>query len=147
MFKEEYPKLAEVKFEVLHVVEYLAQQDLNLKPYPKKVTYHDPCHLGRHVGVYDAPRELINKIPEIQLEEMPATRDRANCCGGGGGLRSGFPEVARSIAERRVDEAKFADELLTACPFCVNNLKIEVEGGEDELPVKDVVELIDELLV
>jgi len=146
MFKEEYPKFADVNFEVLHVVEYLARQDLNLKPYPKKITYHDPCHLGRHVGVYDAPRELIKKIPEAEFEEMPANRERANCCGGGGGLRSGFPDVSASIAGRRVNEAKFADELLTACPFCVNNLKIEVEDGEQELPVKDIVELIDELL-
>ncbi len=147
MFKEEYPKFADVNFEVQHIVEFLADQDLKLKPYPKKVTYHDPCHLGRHVGVYDAPRELINKIPEVQFEEMMAIRERANCCGGGGGVRAGFPEMANSIAERRVEQAKFADELLTACPFCVTNLKIEVEGGEAELPVKDIVELIDELLV
>jgi len=145
MFKEEYPKKLDLGFEVLHITEYLASQDLKLRPVEGVITYHDPCHLGRHCHVYDAPRSVLGKIPGAQFKEMPRNRDTAACCGGGGGVRSVYPELSKEIAARRVDEASFADLLVTTCPFCVNNLKAGASGRPTP-EIIDLVQLVDRLL-
>jgi Fe-S oxidoreductase len=129
----------------LHITEYLAGKKLDLKPYQGVITYHDPCHLGRHCGVYEAPRQVLKIIPEAQFREMPRNRDTAACCGGGGGVRSAYPELSKAIAGRRVDEASFADLLVTTCPFCVNNLKAGADGRPTP-QVIDLVQLVDRLL-
>ena len=144
MFKIEYPKYVEVPFEVLHITEYLAKTDLKLKPMSGVVTYHDPCHLGRHCGVYEPPREVIAKIPGIEFREMDFNRKTSHCCGGGGGVRSAYPEESMDIAGTRLDEASFADVIITTCPFCVNNL--DAAKGDRKIQVRDLVEIIDELL-
>ena len=117
-----------------------------LKEYPKTITYHDPCHLGRHSNEYDAPRKIINMIPNAKFVEMEETKDTARCCGGGGGLRAQFPDISKRIAQKRVKGAEFADLLLTSCPFCVNNLKLGKEVSDTTIEIKDIVELVDELL-
>ena len=144
MFKIEYPKYVDVPFEVLHITEYLARMDLKLKPMSGVVTYHDPCHLGRHCGVYEPPREVIAKIPGIEFKEMDFNRKTSHCCGGGGGVRSAYPEESMDIASTRLDEASFADVIITTCPFCVNNL--DAAKGDRKIQVRDLVEIIDELL-
>jgi len=146
MFKEEYPKYVEVPFKVLHMTEFLAEQELKLKPMKGIVTYHDPCHLGRHSGVYDAPRKVIAKIPEVTFKEMEFTKNLAHCCGGGGGVRSAYPEESKRIASTRVDEALAtgASTIITTCPFCVSNLVLGLDGRDAR--VADLTELIDELL-
>ncbi len=145
MFKLEYPKYVEVPFEVLHITEFLANQDLKLKPLEGKVvTYHDPCHLGRHCGVYEPPREVIAKIPGVDFREMEYNRKTSHCCGGGGGVRSAYPEESMDIASTRLGEADFADIIITTCPFCVNNL--ESAKGDRDIEVRDLVEVIDELM-
>lgn len=145
MFKEEYPKRFELGFEVQHITEYLAGKDLKLRPFKGVVTYHDPCHLGRHCHVYEEPRKVLAMIPGIDLREMPRNRDTAACCGGGGGVRSAYPDLSKAIAQRRVDEASFADMLVTTCPFCVNNLKAGAEGRKSP-EIVDLVQLVDRLL-
>ncbi len=102
MFKEEYPRHVEVPFKVRHVSEYLADKDLKLKELKKKVTYHDPCHLGRHSKVYKAPRSVISKIPGIEFREMLRNSETARCCGGGGGVRIWLP---RTVGEDRREES------------------------------------------
>jgi Fe-S oxidoreductase len=145
MFKIEYPKYVDVPFKVLHITEFLAGQDLKLKPMEGVVaTYHDPCHLGRHCGVYEAPREVIRKIPGLDFREMEYNRATSHCCGGGGGVRSAYPKESMDIAETRLDEASFADVIITTCPFCVNNLASA--KGDRKIEVKDLVEIIDGLL-
>jgi Fe-S oxidoreductase len=144
MFKEEYPKYVDDPFKVLHISEFLASQDLKLKPMKVKATYHDPCHLGRHAKVYDAPRAIIQKIPEIEFKEMASTRETSRCCGGGGGVRSAYPDESKAIAEARLKETSFADMIITTCPFCVNNLRFGM--GDRKTKVVDLVELVDELL-
>lgn len=146
MFKNHYNEFRELKFTPMHITEFLAKRDLPLKELPKTITYHDPCHLGRHAGVYDAPREIIKKIPKADFKEMEFKDETARCCGGGGGLRAGFPDTSKRIAEGRIEQAKFADLLLTSCPFCVNNLTAGKELTESEIEIKDIVELVDELL-
>ena len=146
MFKEEYPKYVDVPFKVQHMTEFLAEQELKLKPMKGVVTYHDPCHLGRHAGVYDAPRQVIAKIPEITFKEMEFNRNVAHCCGGGGGVRSAYPEQSKRIASTRVDEAVAtgAKTIITTCPFCVSNLILG--QGDRDIKVVDLTELIEELL-
>lgn len=146
MFKEEYPKHLEVPFKVRHVSEYLADKDIKLNSLEKKVTYHDPCHLGRHTQVYKAPREVLSKVPGMAFKEMTKNSSEAHCCGGGGGVRSAFPELSAQIAGKRLSEAEFADLLVTTCPFCVNNLRLGKDRTDSKVEVVDLVELIDELL-
>jgi Fe-S oxidoreductase len=145
MFKEEYPKYVDIPFKVLHISEFLASQDLKLKPMKAKATYHDPCHLGRHAKVYDAPRDVIKKIPDLEFKEMANNRDTSRCCGGGGGVRSAYPAESKIMAEARLEEAAFADMIITTCPFCVNNLEFGMPDGKKKRIV-DLTELVDELL-
>ncbi|MCL2032435.1 MAG: heterodisulfide reductase-related iron-sulfur binding cluster [Methanomassiliicoccaceae archaeon] len=145
MFKTEYPKFVDVPFEVLHMSEYLAKQDLKLKPLGNvKLTYHDPCHLGRHCKVYGPPREVLKKFPDLNFKEMKFNKASSHCCGGGGGVRSAYPEEAKDIASTRLDEANFADIIVTACPFCVANLVSAV--GDRKVKIMDLTELVDAYL-
>ncbi|WP_440951549.1 (Fe-S)-binding protein [Methanococcoides sp. FTZ1] len=145
MFRKEYPRFKDLPFKSMHFVEWLSEQELDLKPFNRTVTYHDPCHIGRHLGIYDAPRELINMISGIEFVEMEDSRESASCCGGGGGVRSQFPEISQQIASKRVKQAEIADVLLTTCPFCVNNLTLGL-SEDSTLEIRDLLEIIDELL-
>ncbi|MGQ9587286.1 MAG: (Fe-S)-binding protein [Thermoplasmata archaeon] len=148
MFKEQYPKFLEVPFEAEHLVQFLARQNLQLKPLPKRIAYHDPCHLGRHLKIYDEPRKVISMIPEARLVEFAETRDTARCCGGGGGVRAADPQAAQRIASRRVKAAsEIADMIVSACPFCVTNLRFGNEIVRVDVEIKDIAELVDDLLV
>ncbi len=117
----------------------------------KRVTYHDPCYLGRHCGVYDAPRQVIRAMPGIDFVEMKRARRNSFCCGGGGGRMwmDEFPTTDK-IAELRVKEAVAtgAEILITACPFCLSMLAdaVKTAGYEDQLEVKDIMELTAELM-
>ncbi|HTY47039.1 MAG TPA: (Fe-S)-binding protein [Methanomassiliicoccales archaeon] len=146
MFKEEYPKHVKVPFKVTHMSELLAAKKPRLAALDKKITYHDPCHLGRHSKVYEAPREVLRSVPHAKYQEMPRSRELAGCCGGGGGVRSAYPELSRKIAARRVDDAKPADILVTTCPFCVANLRAGKEEAGAEIEILDLVELVDRLV-
>lgn len=146
MFKEEYPRFVDVDFKVKHVSEFLAERQPSMRALPKKITYHDPCHLGRHCGVYDAPRSVLSSIPEAEFKEMPRKGETSRCCGGGGGVRSAFPELSGDISAGRVEEAEIAEILVTTCPFCVNNLRLGREKRGSEIEIIDLVELVESLL-
>lgn len=146
MFRKDYKKFGGIEFEALHFTEWLQNQDIKLKPYEKKITYHDPCHIGRHLGMYEAPRKVIEMIPGAEFVEMKNTKETSRCCGGGGGVRAGYPDVSRDIAAKRVEMAGIAEVLLTTCPFCVNNLKMGGEHIDSDVEVRDLLEVIDELL-
>ncbi|WP_400260377.1 (Fe-S)-binding protein [Candidatus Methanomassiliicoccus intestinalis] len=109
-----------------------------------KVTYHDPCHLGRHAGVFEEPREVIQKIPGVELVEMPRNRRGSRCCGAGGGFKSAFNDAAVNIAAERVKEAVAtgADVLATACPFCVVNLQAGAKKIGAKIRVVDISQLL-----
>jgi heterodisulfide reductase subunit D len=141
--RQDYPGLAD-DIEVLHSAEYLSklvrEGKLKFKNTPIKVTYHDPCHLGRHAGVYDAPRELIRAVPGVQLIEMKSSKEKARCCGGGAGVKTAYPEVAMKASIRRIKEAEAtgAQMLVTTCPFCMQTLR---EGARSTGSTMKVVEL------
>ncbi len=152
--KKDYPELlGSFQFEVLHVAEFLVglveEEKLRLTEEELTVTYHDPCHLGRHCEVYEEPRLLIKSIPGVSLVEMKRNRSGALCCGAGGGVKSAFPELALSIANERLAQAREtgAQLLLSSCPFCERNLSdAGATNPQLKLPVKDVVTLIREHL-
>ncbi len=150
----EYPKLGfPLKTaEVLHVSQYLwraiSEGKVKLKDDWEgkvKVTYHDPCHLGRHMGVYDEPRHVLKSIHNVQLVEMEWSKSNSKCCGSGGGLQLNFPVLSRKIGAERIGEALStgAEILVTACPFCKGQL--ESVAGES-LTVYDLTELVAEKL-
>ncbi|MBD3354143.1 MAG: disulfide reductase [Candidatus Lokiarchaeota archaeon] len=120
-----------------------------LKEMDKKViTYHDPCHLGHHLGFYDIPRQLINFIPNLEFIEMERIREASWCCGAGGGVKIGYPDLAISTAKKRIHEAEEtkAEYLVSTCPFCKRNLSDANKKVGNPLKVIDLVEIVDELL-
>jgi heterodisulfide reductase subunit D len=141
----EYPeeKLKDVK--VFHAVEYLEKliQEGRLrfgKKIDKKVAYHDPCHLGRGAGVYDAPRNILRAMPGVELVEMPRNRRWSWCCGGGGGVPEAFPDLAKWNAEDRLREATECgvDLVVTASALCHRSFA----RAENSLPVQELLEFI-----
>jgi heterodisulfide reductase subunit D len=139
---------------VIHIVEYAAELirngDLDLRGpgRKRKVTYHDPCHLGREFGVYDAPREILSAIPKIELVEMEAKKEAALCCGAGGGVRSYDADLSKRIASDRVGQAieTGADLIVSACPFCIGNLDAGARQLGSSIGVADIVDLLAEHL-
>ncbi|MGD2247871.1 MAG: (Fe-S)-binding protein [Candidatus Methanofastidiosia archaeon] len=120
-FKDD-PRYKDLGMEVVHVVELLSQFDFD-KITDKTVTYHDPCDLGRHSGIYEQPRKILNQIAP-NFVEMPRNKELAKCCGAGGGVRGAYGVKSVKIARDRVAEANdTADILLTECFSCLHNFK------------------------
>jgi heterodisulfide reductase subunit D len=140
--------------QVIHIVEYAAELirngDLDFRGLGdrRKVTYHDPCHLGRELEIYDAPREILSAIPGIELVEMETKREAALCCGAGGGVRSYDSDLSRRIGADRIRQAieAGADIVATACPFCVSNLEAGASREGSSIGVADIVDLLAESL-
>jgi len=153
-FKNEYPEL-DGNFEVIHYSHLLAEliREGRLKPTKelnKKVTYHDPCYLGRHNGIYDEPREVLHSIPGIELIEMPRSRENSLCCGGGGGGIWMETKKGERFADIRLEEAieTGASVLAVACPFCMSMFEdsvLSLDKG-DIIEIKDIAELVQEVI-
>ncbi|MFO8010879.1 MAG: (Fe-S)-binding protein [Dehalococcoidia bacterium] len=136
--KLEYPALVgELPFEVVHTSELFAELidsgKLELKEGldERKITYHDPCQMGRYCQVYDPPREILKRIPGIELIEMLRHHGNAWCCGNGADMvRSMDGDLAREIAMDRLTEANEAgaEAIVTACPRCVESFERVAEG-------------------
>ena len=126
--------------EVEHITQIIAKRIKNSNSKNKKITYHDPCHLGRQMGVYDEPREIIKKLG-YEITEMELNSLESFCCGGGGGVKSNEPELANKIAKDRIAQAKKTNVkiLCTACPLCYLHLK----ENSSEIKVKELSELFD----
>ncbi len=141
------------QLEVLHLVEHLdrliAEGRLPLRPEGRvrMVAYHDACDLGRHCGVYDAPRRVLSALPGVVLEEFPDSRETSTCCGGGGALRAFDTQRSLDIAGDRLGSlVKGIDVVASTCPSCKGNLRLAAtrlarEGGP-RLRVVDVVEMV-----
>jgi len=150
-FTKEYPKL-EGNFEVWHYTQILANlmkdKKIPISEYKVKVTYHDPCYLGRHNGVYEPPREVLKSIPGVELIEMSRNRENAFCCGGGGGnfftdiLGVGEESPGRIRIREALDTG--AEILAVACPMCSKMLDdaVKAEGLEEKIKVQDVAEIV-----
>jgi len=130
-FKNMYPEFLdlEVPMEVLHTSQFIEElinkEGLEFKEFDRRVTWHDPCDLGRHSNVYEPPRNLLKNIPNLKFTEMSLNRENARCCGGGGSFLSFNDEIAMKIAEQRVLEDAIplnVDTIVTSCPTCQINL-------------------------
>jgi heterodisulfide reductase subunit D len=138
--------LKDLDIEVLHTVEFILkiikEKNIKLKPLGLKATYHDPCHTGRHCGLYDEPREILEQI--IDLIEMPTIKENAKCCGAGGGVKKAFPELSLEMAKSRVQEAEStnANILTSICPFCFRNLSDGIKSLDSKLKMIDLTELL-----
>ena len=151
MLKKEYAG-AEKKLEpaVVHIVELLPrllkENKLALKKnLSLRAVYHDPCHLGRYLGIYDQPREIISSVPGVTLLERAATKENTICCGAGGGMRifeSGA--LAEKIGRAAVEAAAGtgAEALVTACPFCEMNLDTAAKNSNSAIRIYDIIDLV-----
>ena len=153
-FKNEYPEFR-VNFEVVHISQYLSDliKDGRLefnKEYAKKVTYHDPCYLGRHNGIYDEPRDVLKKVPGLELNEMPESRINSLCCGGGGGRIWMETLKGERFSDLRLEQAVGvgAEVLVTSCPYCITHFeesRLALEDSES-LEIKDITEIVAEVI-
>ena len=126
--------------DVIHISQLLdgliEKDKLNFSKNDLQVTYHDSCHLGRHMDVFDAPRNVIENV--ANLVEMENIRENSLCCGAGGGVKSAYPEIADQMAKTRLEQAKKTgcETLVTACPFCKLNL------SNEDMEVIDLTEFL-----
>jgi len=151
-FKNEYPEFM-VDFEVVHVSQFLFKliNEGRLLPsneYGKKVSYHDPCYLGRHNGIYEEPRETLKKIPGLELVEMADSHKESLCCGGGGGRIWMETPKGERFSDLRLEQAIAvkADVLATSCPYCIVNFedsRLNVKGGK-AIEIRDITEIVQE---
>ncbi len=153
-FTKEYPEFR-VDFEVVHISQLLAELIAagRLVPggrFAKRVAYHDPCYLGRHNGIYDQPRSILQAIDGLELVELADAREDSLCCGGGGGrIWMDTPREER-FADLRLHQAAAAgaEVLATACPYCITNFedsRLNLEGLQD-LAIMDVTEILQQVV-
>lgn len=149
-FKNEYPEFM-VQFEVVHITQLLSELiaggRLQLAgTFDRRVTYHDPCYLGRHNGVFEQPRKLLQGIDGLEYIEMAESRRASLCCGGGGGRIWVETAKGERFSDLRLQQAidLGAEVLATACPYCISNFEDSRLALEDEsvLEIKDITEII-----
>lgn len=149
IFSVDYPQIFGKKWdlEIEYIIQTIARSikegklKIKKESVKKIVTYHDPCHLGRLMGIYDEPREVLNELG-INLKEMDRAKSYALCCGGGGGMKSNYPEVANKIAKERLGLASEiqAECLVTSCPLCYLQLK----ENSNEIEIKEISQFIND---
>ena len=154
-FKNEYPEFM-VHFEVVHITQYVHQLiregRLRLtKPLPKTVTYHDPCYLGRHNGVFEEPRAALAAVAGLKLNEMAESKKNSLCCGGGGGRIWMETPKGERFADLRLEQAVGvgAQVLVTSCPYCITNFedsRLNMADGGAAIEVRDITEIIREAI-
>ncbi len=153
-FKNEYPEF-KVNFEVVHISQYLSdlmnEGRLKVtKEYGRRVTYHDPCYLGRHNGIYDQPREVLKKVPGLELREMPDAREDSLCCGMGGGRVWMETAKGERFSDLRLAQAigVGAQVLATSCPYCITQFedsRLSLKDP-DAIEIKDITEIVQEVM-
>ena len=153
-FKNEYPEF-NVHFEIVHISQFLRElmNEGRLKPageHEKKITYHDPCYLGRHNGIFDAPRDVLKQIPGAELTEMEECRENSFCCGGGGGRIWMETPRGERFSDLRLKQAvdTGAEVLVTACPYCITNFtdsSLSLDDGR-AIEIKDITEIVQEVI-
>ena len=151
-FKKDYGR----DYDVVHMSQIIAGLLKEGKLTPKKdfgglkVTYHDPCYLGRHSGIYDAPREVLAALPGVEFVEMERTREQSMCCGGGGGGLWTEKLKGERLSDLRIEEALAtgATVLATACPYCITMFEDSARtlNVDEQIKIKDVTELFLESL-
>jgi len=149
----DYPLLTQPVFHHTQLLGWLLNQGLlplGAGGKDRTATYHDPCYLGRHNGLYDAPRRVLEALPGLKTVEMERSRNRSFCCGGGSLYLFYEGDCEKRMGELRLDMAENAgaDTVVTACPFCLINLEdaIKTTGREGKMEVIDLAELVEQSL-
>ena len=128
---------------IRHISEFLAKtlDKLPTAKFDGPISFHDPCHLGRHSGIYDEPRDIIERVSGSPIVEMERNRENAMCCGNGAGLRTLFSEHAKKIGAERIRHATNvgAKYLVTSCPFCKEMLASQ---SDEHINVLDLPEFV-----
>jgi len=138
-------------FEVVHATEVLrdlvvdGRLELTEPRRTGVVTYHDPCDLGRKSGIFDAPREVLHRVPGFTFVEMQQTREHALCCGGGGDLETFEPDLVQDVAARRIAQAAEVGAmfLVSACPQCVRTLSKAARAQRVRVRVMDITQFVE----
>ncbi|MBW1701590.1 MAG: FAD-binding oxidoreductase [Deltaproteobacteria bacterium] len=152
-FKKIYPEIGDLGMEVYHSVQYLEklinERKIKFKgEFGKKVTYHDPCDLGRHLKVFEEPRNILKAIPGLEYVEMARNRLQARCCGGGGGVLASDPDLAVEMAAERVRDALAvgAEIIVSGCAACKDNLRKGAKAIPKEergkIKIMDITEIV-----
>jgi len=153
-FKNEYPEFR-VNFEIVHISQFLAELIREGKitlngEYAKKLTWHDPCYLGRHNGIYEEPREVLKSVPGAEFTELPEHHADSLCCGGGGGRIWMETVKGERFCDLRIEQAVGvgAEVLVTACPYCITNFEDSrvTMGFDEKIEVREISEVIAELI-
>jgi heterodisulfide reductase subunit D len=151
-FDEEYPEilgLEELPIKVRHssvvLEEIVKEKKLKFdKVVNKKVTYHDPCEIGRYRGIYEPARVILQAIPGVELVELSRNREEAFCCGGGGGVKLMYPDYSQKVSDSRLTDitATGAEIISTICPACELNLTHATYEADLAMRVLDVAEIM-----
>lgn len=150
-FKHEYPAYGlDPKVEIYHhtelLLEWLSEGKIEIsRALPLNITYHDSCYLGRYNGIYDAPRAILNQIPELKLAEMSKNRENSMCCGAGGGLMWLEEREGTRVNVERTKQALSVkpDVVATACPYCLTMMSDGLQANDaEEVQTKDIAEIL-----
>jgi len=152
--KNEYPQLGfscEVVHHSVFIQENIRNGRLKLNhALAKKLTFHDPCYLGRYSGIYEPPREVLTSIPALDLREMKRSRIDSLCCGAGGGWMWMDEKIGKRINIQRLEDALTTNPewIATACPFCVTMFDdaIKDKNMEKDLKIWDIAELVEQAM-
>lgn len=140
-----------VGFEVVHISEFLLPhlQEIALPgAEPVTVTWHDPCVLGRHLGMYEEPREVLRALPGLELVEMPSNRENALCCGAGGGVYFACQRMANEAVVKRLEQAveTEAQMIITSCPNCYVRFRQMSRHHRMKIEAKSLAQVINDAL-
>lgn len=144
MWMEHYKTDIEIFHSTQFIKKLIAEGKISFKEKRTKVTYHDPCDLGRASGVYDAPREILRAIPGVELVEMKGNRDQCTCCGGGGDIEMVRPDLSGAMAQAKIEEIKAtgADMVVTACQQCIRTILATARRKKIPIAAMDVIEFV-----
>jgi len=155
-FTKLFPEIANLSLpcEILHSSQFIEKNvnknQFDFNPRNTNITYHDPCSLGRHSGIYNSPRNVLKLIPNLKITEMSLNKSHARCCGGGGGLWNYNHQISLDTASIRLKEDFLPlniDILTTACPLCQMNFRITAKRHSIPVQVNDITEIIESALI
>jgi len=144
-WKEKYQTDAELLHSTQFIERLIGEGKIALRNgVDRAVTYHDPCDLGRNSKVFDAPRNILKKIPGLNLIELEGNRQLSVCCGGGGDLEMIDPALSAAIAQRKIEEIQRtgAEEVVTSCQQCIRTISGYARKHKIKLKVRDITEVV-----
>jgi len=149
MWKSLYGSDAELLHASQVLPDLIKQGKLEMKPLSLKVTYHDPCHLGRNSGCFEEPRQVIKSIPGVEFVELANNRNFSLCCGGGGNVEMVDPELSEAVARRKLQEIQStgADTVVSSCPLCLRTIRAAAQREGIDLNVLDLTQLVAKSLI